>query len=80
MTDIALRLIYAADREFGLAIEITIDTLEDALREGSDAVGLAHFAGTFARRSGCIDGLNPFVIDDYDRLDVRALLDRDPEL
>lgn len=33
--DIAARLIQASDREFGLAIEIAIDAVEEALRAGS---------------------------------------------
>lgn len=77
--DIAARLIQAADREFGLAIEITIDAVEEALRLGSSKPSRDHFAAAFARRSGCIDGLNPFIIGEYDRLDVRKLLQREGE-
>lgn len=77
--EIAARLIQAADREFGLAIEIAIDAVEEALRAGSAKPSRDHFAAAFARRSGCIDGLNPFIIDDYDRLNVRKLLEREGE-
>ncbi|MDM7458009.1 MAG: TniB family NTP-binding protein [Paracoccus sp. (in: a-proteobacteria)] len=78
--DIAARLIEASDREFGLAIEITIDAVEEALRAKASKISKSHFAAAFARRSSCIDGLNPFIIDDYDRLDVRKLLAREGEL
>lgn len=77
--EIAARLIQAADHEFGLAIEIAIDAVEEALRAGSAKPCRDHFAAAFARRSGCIDGLNPFIIDDYDRLNVRQLLEREGE-
>lgn len=38
-----------------------------------------HFTAAFARRSGCIAGLNPFIIDEFERIDVRKLLGREDE-
>jgi len=32
------------------------------------------FAACFARRSGCPEGLNPFMVEDFLALDVRKLL------
>ena len=79
VVDLASRLIHAADREFGLAIEITIDSLEEAMRSGGTDISHDHFTAAFARRSGCIYGLNPFVADDYERIDVRKLLGDDDD-
>lgn len=77
--DLAARLIHAADREFGLAIDMTVDGLDEALRAGDAALASRHFAKAFAYRSGCIPGLNPFIADDYTRIDVRRLLGREGE-
>lgn len=77
LEDLALRLVHAADREFGLLIEITIDALQVAMLAEAEALSTAHFATAFRRRAGCIDGLNPFVVEGYDRLEVRKLLGRD---
>lgn len=77
LEDMSLRLVHAADREFGLLIEITIDSLQAAMLAEAETLSAGHFAAAFGRRSGCIDGLNPFVVDSYDRLEVRKLLGRD---
>lgn len=77
--DVAARLIHAADREFGLLIEMTIDGLEEALHSGASSLSVEHFAAAFSRRSGCIAGLNPFIADEYERIDVRKLLGREGE-
>ncbi|OSP54461.1 ATP-binding protein [Pseudoruegeria sp. SK021] len=78
-SDLAARLIHAADREFGLAIEMTIDSVEEALRAGCTQIDNGHFTAAFARRSGCIPGLNPFIAEDFERINVRKLLDRGEE-
>ncbi|WP_220475097.1 ATP-binding protein [Paracoccus sp. JM45] len=78
-SDVATRLVHAADREFGLLIEITIDGIEEALHSGASSLAIEHFAMAFSRRSGCIAGLNPFLADDFERIDVRKLLGREGE-
>ncbi len=78
--DFAARLIHAAACEFGLLNELVIAALEEAMRAGSDGLGLSHFMAMFRKRSGCIDGLNPFIVDDFERTDARRLLDRGAEL
>lgn len=76
---IARRLIHAADREFGLAADMIVDGLTEALSSGASELNLSHFAAAFAARSGCIPAFNPFIADDYERLDVRTLLKREGE-
>ncbi|RJE82580.1 AAA family ATPase [Paracoccus onubensis] len=77
--EFAARLIHAADREFGLLIELAISALEEAMRSDAEKLEIVHFTQMFRKRSGCIDGLNPFVAADFERIDCRRLLDRGGE-
>ncbi|THK34061.1 AAA family ATPase [Ensifer sp. MPMI2T] len=70
----AARLIHAADGEFGLVIELIIGSIEEALLSGDRCLDPGHFVRAFRRRSGCVDALNPFVAEDFERIDARALL------
>ncbi|RNF36078.1 AAA family ATPase [Paracoccus methylarcula] len=78
-TEFAARLIHAADREFGLLIELAISALEEAMRAEAEKPEVIHFTHMFRKRAGCIDGLNPFVAGDFERIDCRRLLDRGGE-
>ena len=73
--EMSARLAHAADREFGLMVEMLIAALEEAMYAGAGQVCVAHFSAMFRTRSGCIDGLNPFIAGDFERIDVRKLLD-----
>ena len=73
--EIAARLAHAADREFGLMIEIIIASLEEAMKAGDEELSRGHFTSMFRKRTGCVDGLNVFIVDDFERIDVRRLLD-----
>ena len=75
--EMAARLAHAADREFGLMIEMIIDALKKAMEAGSPVVGIAQFTAVFRDRTGCPDGLNVFVVDDFERIEVRRLLGRE---
>ncbi|PZX10953.1 TniB protein [Palleronia aestuarii] len=68
------RLVHAAANEFGLVIEIAIAAIEVALLRRATTLTVADFAGAFRRRAGCIDGLNPFVAENFRRIDPRELL------
>lgn len=72
--DLAARLIHAADGEFGLLIEYTIAAIEDALRRQDDALSVENFRAVFSRKAGCLDGMNPFIMHDFERIDCRKLL------
>lgn len=72
----ARRLMHAADYEFGLLAEIVVETIKKALLASGRDVVLCrlHFADVFHHRSGAVDGLNPFLAEDYRRIDPRQLL------
>jgi type II secretory pathway predicted ATPase ExeA len=69
------RLTHAAAHQFGLIVEIMIECIEEALRDGSPSLQREHCVSAYRLRNGCIDGLNPFVIDDFQSIDARRLLD-----
>ncbi|GHF01417.1 hypothetical protein GCM10016455_22950 [Aliiroseovarius zhejiangensis] len=68
------RLIHAASDEFGLVIEIIIGAIEEALVAERKTLGLRDFASAFRRRTGCIDGLNPFLSEDFLAINAGKLL------
>ncbi|MBK4218083.1 ATP-binding protein [Paracoccus caeni] len=75
--EFAARLIHAGAREFGLLIELVIAALEEAMMGNADALRIQHFTAMFRKRAGCIDGLNPFVAEDFERIESRRLLDQE---
>lgn len=75
------RHIHAASGNFGLVIEFVIEALEAAMRDESSILNRKHFKAVFQRRSGCLDELNPFVTEDFERIDAKLVLQADdPEL
>lgn len=75
-TEFVPRLIHAGANELGLTIELILNGVEDALLGSQSVVKLDNFSAVFARKSGCIPGLNPFIADDYLSIDPRAVLGR----
>jgi hypothetical protein len=75
----AHRLMHAADYEFGLMAEITVQALSKALlTDGFDAqLGIKHFADVFYERSAAIDALNPFIAEDFARIKPRQIFEVD---
>lgn len=73
--DFGARLLHVADGQFGLLIEQIIGAIEEAWRAGPDALGPEHFAAMFRRRSGRLDGPDPFGTANYTRIDPRRILD-----
>lgn len=71
----AQRLMHAADYEFGLMAEITVQALAKALfSDGFQAeLKLANFADVFFDRSGANEFSNIFVADDFTRIDPRRV-------
>ncbi|MBJ2153963.1 TniB family NTP-binding protein [Paracoccus sp. IB05] len=76
---LAERLIHAAAFQFGLVIEIIIGAIEMALMEGGDHLEWRHFKLAYEVRSSCADAFNPFVVDDYHRIDTRQVFKRGDE-
>ncbi len=74
--DFTARLVHAAASEFGLVIELIIAAIEEALIAKQPKLTSHMFVDAFRRRSGCFDGLNPFLIDDFEHVDPRAILSR----
>lgn len=77
----AQRLMHAADYEFGLMAEFTVQALSKALiTEGMEVeLRLQHFADVFFDRSSSIDALNPFLAEDFARIDPRTIFEFDGE-
>ena len=68
------RLIHAGANELGLAIEIVVAAIEEALLGGQASLDRGAFARAFRRRSGAVDALNPFLSEDWRAVDARLLL------
>lgn len=72
----AHRLMHAADYEFGLMAELVVQSISATLfDEGAQVtLQLRHFADVFHMRSAAVDGLNPFLAEDFRRIDPRRVL------
>ena len=72
----ARRLIHAADYEFGLVAELTVQSITEAITTVGLSVELNinHFAEVFYARTAAVDGLNPFIAEDFTRIRVRDIL------
>ncbi len=68
------RLIYSSAGQLGIMIELIIDALEDALTKQDTTLTLPNFARAYGKRTGSIDGLNPFIIEGYHQVDPRLVL------
>jgi hypothetical protein len=75
----AQRLMHTADYEFGLMAEIVVQTFAKVLlSDGFDAkLGIRHFADVYYDRSSAIDALNPFIAEDFARIDSRKIFEFD---
>ena len=72
------RLVHAADQCFGILVEMTCEAIGEVLLLAESTLSQKSFAACFARRSGCTEGLNPFVVEDFLALDVCTLLQPEP--
>ncbi|MBO9410762.1 MULTISPECIES: TniB family NTP-binding protein [unclassified Ruegeria] len=73
----AMRLMHAADYQFGLMAEIVVLAVSHALfTQGFEAkLSIRHFAEVYSERNGAESWMNVFIADDYGRLNPRKLLD-----
>ncbi|MBU2867883.1 TniB family NTP-binding protein [Pacificibacter marinus] len=73
----AMRLMHAADYQFGLLAEIVVLSVSEALfTEGLDAkLSLQHFADVYRDRNGADRWMNVFLTEDFGRINPRLLLD-----
>ena len=58
--------------------EIICGAIGQAILAGEDELTERSFAACFARRSGCPEGLNPFLVENFLAIDVRKLLQPAP--
>ncbi|KLK93103.1 hypothetical protein AA309_11125 [Microvirga vignae] len=82
--DLIARLIHAAQSQFGVAIEIAIDAIEQALFDeqtlsdeqalppGDTQLSVSHFAAAYARREGCEIKDNVFLARNWASIRVNA--------
>ncbi|WP_024588087.1 TniB family NTP-binding protein [Aliihoeflea sp. 2WW] len=68
------KVIHAAERQYGTAIEIVQDATLEALREGTGTVDNGHFARIFKIRTGCSEDRNVFTAADWRDIDVGSSL------
>lgn len=73
------RLLHAAVYRLGIAIELVQDAIRHALRLGSGALTVEHFAAAFAARTGSTPDRNVFSATsvDWPLIDPRRGLHRD---
>lgn len=69
-------LIAASARRFGIAIELVIEAIGEAMENGDLVLTVDHFADAFYARSNNDDELNPFVSADWDKIDAKMLMAR----
>jgi len=77
--DFIARLVFAADREFGYMIRRLQWAIENCLLRNGSTLLRQDFVDAFAKRSGCIGAANPFIAIEYERLNVRLVLQEGPE-
>jgi len=74
--DFGQRLSHSGANELGLIIQLVTEAIETASEEDSSVLEHRHFSAAFRLKAGCMDGLNPFIADDYLTIDSRRLFDR----
>lgn len=67
---------HAAAYRFGVAVEMVIEAIGEALSEGQDEVNLDHFAEAYFLRADCDEEMNPFISDHWRGIDATIVLDR----
>jgi hypothetical protein len=69
-------LMHAAAYRFGLAIEITIEAISEAIFDGVRTLELDHFAGAYFNRTNNDDDMNPFMTPHWRGIDTTKVMDR----
>ncbi|WP_339111896.1 ATP-binding protein [Thioclava sp. GXIMD2076] len=79
--EFAARLMHAADYEFGLLAQFIVEAQTRVL--GQDGINgclrKEHFAETYRMRTDALPALNPFLADDFHRIDPRQSFNDDEE-
>lgn len=72
------RLLIAARERFGRAVEMMQDAVEQAMLAEDDTLDLWHFALAWGMKEGTDRTTNPFVVDDWERIDPDAPTEEPP--
>lgn len=64
-TDLAGRVIYGGRGKFGRSLETVLNSVENALLEGAEALTLDHFAAAWTAQEGCAWDQNIFAVPDF---------------
>lgn len=67
------RLVQASAHEFGRMIELIVNAIRERLYAGGATLEAGDFAAAFRRSTGVVDGVNPFIADQFQHLDARML-------
>ena len=73
-TTVAARLVHGACNQLGLAAEMCVEAVENAVDANHASLDISHFAAMFAGRTGCDALRNPFVTADWMQTDPRVAL------
>lgn len=70
------RIVHAAANQFGIAIIVILDAIEDAFLHGQDTLNRHNFIRAYHRRTACDAEFNPFIVPDFLRIDTRQVFSR----
>jgi len=79
--EFARRLTHACAYQFGLLIEIIIQSVTKLLKTSGfeESLDIKHFADVYFERSYAMDAFNPFLAEDYGRIDPSQIFDDEPD-
>lgn len=69
-------LMHAAAYRFGVAIELAIEAIGDAVSSNEQVIGLEHFDAAYYARTNCDEELNPFISDQWKAIDTTLAMQR----
>lgn len=73
------RLVHASGNEFGLMIHMILSGIDVALRSSEAPLKIDHFAKQYFRAAACHPEFNPFLAEDFEKIDVQKKLLSDRE-
>lgn len=68
------RLIHGSGNEFGTLIQTIYFSLAEAMRSGDATLRLSHFAKQYFEAAACHPEFNPFLAEDFEKIDVQTKL------
>lgn len=67
---------HASAYRFGVAMEMTIEAIGEAMTEGDSEISLDHYAGAYYLRMNCADEVNPFMTQHWQAIETTVAMDR----